>query len=226
MSPYGEAKSVFAQHDSQWWWIQSKPFLSCCEKSLQQDSVCLVLTLPRELQSGSTSIIPQRRGPSHGRLTTARMHKRWARAKHSQPSSIFGLMREALVELNLQRQWRDIIICHLGSQQNRWHHLEQAARGKRWNYGPQRLSRIHQTLVSCHKPMPSVEKSMKLSRRRGGLQWNRTLALWSCLQILVVVESCMLLYFSSGFCRFGVSETGSSSENQLEMTVWGFCFII
>lgn len=143
-------------------WIQSKPFLSCCEESVKQDSICLLLTIPRELQSGSISIIPEQRGPSHGRLTAARMHKRWARAKHSQPSSIFGLMREALVELNLQRQWRDIIICHLGSQQNRWHHLEQAARGKRWNYGPQRLSRIHQTLLSCHKPMPSVEKTSEI----------------------------------------------------------------
>lgn len=143
-------------------WIQSKPFLSSCEEKVQQDSVCLFLTLPRELQSGSISIIPEQRGPSHGRLTAARMHKWWARMKHSQPSSIFGLMREALVELNLQRQWRDIIICHLGSQQNRWHHLEQAARGKRWNYGPQRLSRIHQTLVSCHKPMPSVEKMSEI----------------------------------------------------------------
>lgn len=34
----------------------------------------------------------------------------------------------------------------------------------------------------------------------------------------------MLLYFSRGFCRFGVSKTGSRSENRLEMTVWGFLF--
>lgn len=43
---------------------------------------------------------------------------------------------------------------------------------------------------------------------------------------VVLFESCMLLYFSSGFCRFRVSKSGNSSEYLLEMTVWGFCFII
>lgn len=41
----------------------------------------------------------------------------------SQPSTfISALMHDGLVEFNLQRQQQDIIIYHLGSQQNRRHH--------------------------------------------------------------------------------------------------------
>lgn len=39
-------------------------------------------------------------------------------------------MRAALVELNLQRQRWDIIICHLGCQQNPWHHPEPLQQGR------------------------------------------------------------------------------------------------
>lgn len=78
-------------------------------------------------------------------------------------------MREGLVELNLQRRRRqDIIICHLGSLQNRWSRLQLG--------GDEIMDRgrIHQTLVSCHKPTASVEKTSEIK------YVERRTQLWLC----------------------------------------------
>lgn len=54
-------------------------------------------------------------------------------------TSIFALMHEGLVELNLQRQQREIIIYHLGSQQNRWHHPALQDARRRWTFEEMKL---------------------------------------------------------------------------------------
>lgn len=123
--------------------------------------------------------------------------------------SIFDLMREGLVELNLQRRRQDIIICHLGSPQNRWRRL-QLGRDEIMDRG-----RIHQTLGSCHKPTASVEKT------------NEIKYMEQSLHRLLIPESSGLPYFSSGFWRFEVSAACNSSEYLLEMTeLWEFFIIV